>query len=92
MRMTIELSEAVMNDVMRLTGAKTKKEALAIALADYVRRKSVEALLDAAGTMDVEYVRPGMEEAELTSSYHSTEYSTGSATLRKVAERRKSLS
>ena len=65
MRMTVELSEGIMADVMRFTGARKKKDALRIALEDYIRRKSVDALLAAAGTMEIDYVRPAMEEAEL---------------------------
>ena len=104
MRTTVELEDNTINEVMRLTGARTKKDALRIALEDYVSRKSIEAIMDAAGTMDIDYVRPEIEEAELaadrgfapsTVTYglpaESTEQ-TPSTRMRKVAEKRQRYS
>ena len=65
MRTTVDLSKGIMEEVMRLSGARTKRDALRIALEDYIRRKSIDALLAASGTIAVDYVRPEMEEAEL---------------------------
>ncbi len=79
MRTTVDLPADLIEDVARLTGAKKKKDALRIALEEYVRNKRVEALLASAGTLSLDYVRPEMEMAELSASDVVT----------KVAERRK---
>ena len=65
MRTTIDIDDTLMEDVVRLTGARKKKDALRIALEDYISRKRIDALLALAGTMEIDYVRPEMEEAEL---------------------------
>ena len=63
--MTVELSENLVEDVMSLSGARSKKDALRVALEDYVSRKRIDTLLALPGTMEIDYVRPEMEEAEL---------------------------
>ena len=68
MRTTVDLPADLIEDVARLTGSKKKKDALRIALEEYVRNKRVEALLASAGTMPIDYVRPEMERAELAAS------------------------
>ena len=65
MRTTIDIDDTLMEDVVRLSGAKKKKEALRIALEEYVRRVRIDALLALPGTIEIDYVRPEMEEAEL---------------------------
>ncbi len=65
MRTTIDIDDTLMEDVVRLTGARKKKEALRIALEEYVRRVRIDALLALPGTIEIDYVRPEMEEAEL---------------------------
>ena len=65
MRTTVDLPEGLIEDVVRLTGARKKKDALRVALEEYVRRVRIEGLLALPGTIDIEYVRPEMEEAEL---------------------------
>ena len=81
MRTTIDLPDGLIEDVARLTGTRKKKDALRIALEEYVRNKRIEALLALPGTVDFDYVRPEMEEAELEESQ---------ATVRsKVADQRR---
>ena len=65
MRTTIDIDDTLMEDVVRLTGARKKREALRIALEEYVRRVRIDALLALPGTIEIDYVRPEMEEAEL---------------------------
>ena len=90
MRTTVDLPGGLLEDLARLTGATKKKDALRIALEDYVRNKRIQALLAAPGAIDIEYVRPAMEEAELRE--HEAP-SAGAVThptrLANVAERRK---
>ena len=54
MRTTVDLPEDLLRSVQELTGAKTRKDALIIALEDYRRRRRLERLLEAAGTLEFE--------------------------------------
>lgn len=69
MRTTVDIPDDLLNKVMYWSKAKTKKEALAIALKEYVRREAVEALLASAGTMpdfpDIIAMREEMLQLEL---------------------------
>lgn len=49
MRTTIDLDETLLNAAMRLTGARTKSEAVRIALQELVRSRTKKNLLDLAG-------------------------------------------
>lgn len=50
MKTTIDIPENALADVMRFTGAKTKREAVLTALAEFNRRQRVEDLLKLAGS------------------------------------------
>ena len=50
MKTTIDIPEKALEDAMRFTGAKTKREAVVAALEDFNRRKHVEALIEMAGS------------------------------------------
>ncbi|MBC7980514.1 MAG: type II toxin-antitoxin system VapB family antitoxin [Armatimonadetes bacterium] len=50
MKTTIDIPEIVLADALRFTGAKTKREAVVLAIKDFNRRRKVEAILAAAGT------------------------------------------
>jgi hypothetical protein len=50
MKTTVDIPADALRDAMRFSGAKTKKEAILAALADYNRRKRVEMLISMAGT------------------------------------------
>ena len=65
MRTTGDLPDGLMEDVARLTGARKKKDALRIALEEYVRRVRIEALLALPGTIDIEDVSEEFENLEL---------------------------
>jgi Arc/MetJ family transcription regulator len=65
MRTTVELSEELIEDVIRLSSTRSKKEALRIALEDYVSRKRIETLLALPGTIDIEDVSEELEKLEL---------------------------
>lgn len=51
MKTTIDIPEKALADAMRYTGAKTKREAVVLALNEFNRIQKVETLLAAAGTM-----------------------------------------
>ncbi len=52
MRTTIDINEELINDVMKQAGAKTKKDAIVIALKDYLKHKKVEELKGLIGNYD----------------------------------------
>jgi len=49
MKTTIDIPEEALAEVIRHTGAKTKREAVLIAIADFNRRKRLERLVARAG-------------------------------------------
>jgi Arc/MetJ family transcription regulator len=49
MRTTVDLDEALVNAALELTGARTKSEAIRLALQELVRSRKKKNLLDLAG-------------------------------------------
>ena len=68
MRTTIEVTKELMDELMKLSGAQKKKEAVRIALEEFIRRKKIERLLSLPGTVEVIDVTEELEEAELAES------------------------
>jgi len=54
MRTTLDIDTELLAEVMRLGSARTKKEAVAMSLAEFVRRRKIEELIAMAGTMDLD--------------------------------------
>lgn len=50
MKTTIDIPENTLADAMRFTGAKTKREAVVMALTEFNRRRRVEDFLKLAGS------------------------------------------
>lgn len=50
MKTTIDIPENELSDALRFTGAKTKREAVVTALADFNRRRRMAELLEFTGT------------------------------------------
>lgn len=53
MKTTIDIPEQAMADVMRFTGAKTKREAVMKALDEFNRQQRVKDLVASFGTWDI---------------------------------------
>ena len=53
MKTTIDIPEQAMADVMRFTGAKTKREAVMTALEEFNRQQRVKDLVASFGTWDI---------------------------------------
>lgn len=51
MKTTIDIPERALRDVMRNTGAATKREAVVTAIEDYNRRKRLAAIVKDFGTL-----------------------------------------
>ncbi len=54
-RLSVALDDKLLKEVQRLTGARTKKEAIETALRAYVREKRVENLIRLAGSGIVDW-------------------------------------
>jgi Arc/MetJ family transcription regulator len=54
MRTTMDLPLDVLDQVQACSGAATRREAVILALTDYLRRRRREAVLSAAGTLDLD--------------------------------------
>lgn len=52
MKITVDLPEDELQEAMRHTGAKTKREAVAIAIAELNRRRRLKKLIESFGTLD----------------------------------------
>jgi Arc/MetJ family transcription regulator len=52
MKTTIDIPEKELRDVIRFTGAQTKREAVVAAVAEYNRRRRVRKVLGFLGKMD----------------------------------------
>lgn len=65
MRTTVEFPPELLEEVLRLSGAKKKKEALRIALEDYIKRRKLERLLSMPGKIEIMDMTKKLEEIEL---------------------------
>ncbi|HEX9942247.1 MAG TPA: type II toxin-antitoxin system VapB family antitoxin [Thermoanaerobaculia bacterium] len=52
MKTTVDIPENELREAMRHTGAKTKREAVVIALSDFNRRRRLQKLAEKFGTLD----------------------------------------
>ncbi len=52
MKTTVEIPDTEIEDLMRFTGATTKRQAIVTAIADYNRRRRMAALVEHAGKAD----------------------------------------
>jgi len=55
MRTTLTINEDLLNETKALSGAKTKKEAIEVALAEFVKRRKVKKLLKLESKIDFSY-------------------------------------
>jgi Arc/MetJ family transcription regulator len=65
MRATLNIPDDLVKEAQEATGAKTKTEAIVIALKEVVRIKKIEQLLALGGTMEIDDVSEEMEALEL---------------------------
>lgn len=52
MRTTLDIPMELLNQALRLAGAKTKTEAIITALKEYIRQKKIEQITQAAGKIE----------------------------------------
>lgn len=68
MRTTIDLPEELMSDLLALSKTRKKKDAVRVALEEFVRRKKVEKLLALPGKIEISDITPELERMELEES------------------------
>jgi len=65
MRATLNIPDALINDLLKVTGEKTKTRAICLAIRDFIRRKRREKLLFLSGKIHFDLDWKEMEEIEL---------------------------
>ena len=74
MRATLNIPDALIDEVQRLSGQKTKTQAIVTVMEDYVRRKKMEDLLALRGKISIDYDWEREEEAELKAAEERESY------------------
>jgi len=74
MRATLNIPDELIDEVQRLSGQKTKTQAIVTVMEDYVRRKKMEDLLALRGKISIEYDWEREEEAELKAAEEREQY------------------
>ena len=74
MRATLNIPDDLINEVQRLSGQKTKTQAIVTVMEDYVRRKKMEDLLALRGKIRIDYDWEREEEAELKAAEERENY------------------
>jgi Arc/MetJ family transcription regulator len=55
MRTTLAIDERLLNEAKELSGAKTKKEAVQVALEEFIKKKKARKLLELEGKMELSF-------------------------------------
>jgi Arc/MetJ family transcription regulator len=55
MRTTLVIDERLLNEAKELSGAKTKKEAVQVALEEFIKKKKARKLLELEGKMELSF-------------------------------------
>lgn len=74
MRATLNIPDELINEVQRLSGEKTKTQAIVTVMEEYLRRKKMEDLLALRGKIAIEYDWEREEEAELKAAEEREQY------------------
>jgi len=74
MRATLNIPDKLIDEVQRLSGQKSKTQAIVTVMEYYVRRKKMEDLLALRGKITIDYDWQREEEAELKAAEAREEY------------------
>ena len=74
MRATMNIPDELVIEVQRLSGEKTRTQAIVTVMEDYVRRKKMEDLLALRGKISIEYDWEREEEAEMKAAEERERY------------------
>jgi len=72
MRATLNIPDGLISDLMDATGAKTKTQAICLAIQDFTRKKKIERLLSLQGKLDMDDTWKELEELELKEVGHES--------------------
>ena len=67
MRTTLNLSETLIAELMKVSGLKTKTEAIHLAISEFIRREKLSRLRSLSGKLRIDLDWREVEEAELKS-------------------------
>lgn len=65
MRATLNLPDELINEVMKITGEKTKTKALIRVLEEYIRQAKIKKLIELSGRIEIVDVTEEIENMEL---------------------------
>jgi len=65
MRATLNLPDELINEVMKITGEKTKTKALIKVLEEYIRQMKIKKLIELSGKIEIVDVTEELENVEL---------------------------
>jgi hypothetical protein len=65
MRATLNIPDELIEEVKRITGARTKTEAIVISLKEVIRQRKIEELIALRGKINIDYDWEKEEEREL---------------------------
>jgi hypothetical protein len=65
MRATLNLPDELINEVMKITGEKTKTKALIKVLEEYIRQMKIKKLMELSGKIEIVDVTQELEDMEL---------------------------
>ena len=65
MRTTLDLNEELINELLKVTEAKTKTEAIHLAISELIRRRKLEKLKSLSGKIQIDLDRKTMKKVEL---------------------------
>jgi hypothetical protein len=74
MRATLCIPDELVSEVQRISGKKTKTQAIVTVMEEYVRRKKMEELLALRGRITIDYDWEQAEEAELKAAEEREQY------------------
>jgi Arc/MetJ family transcription regulator len=69
MRATLSIPDNLIEELMQSTRAKTKTQAICLAIEEYTRRKKIEKLLSLQGKLDIEDTWKELEDLELKEAH-----------------------
>jgi hypothetical protein len=67
MRTTLNLSDTLIAQLMKVSGARTKTEAIHLAISEFIRQKKLAKLRSLSGKLRIDLDWREMEEAEMKS-------------------------
>ncbi len=65
MRATLNIPDALIMEVQKISGEKSKTKAIVTAMQDYVRNKKIKMLLELRGKIQIDDVTEELEKAEI---------------------------